>query len=256
MNNNFLIDTHCHINLADDIDGMIIDAERCNVKKFIISGCDRKSIRDGLEIIYRYPSIYMTAGFHPDEADDLEDKDIEDLEKLILTNKKIVGIGEIGLDYYHNDMNIDKQKEIFIKQLELANKYDLPVVIHSRDSIQDVYDILKEHKARGVIHCYSGSLEMAKLFIDLGFYLGIGGVLTFKNSKLKEVLSEISLDNIVLETDSPYLAPEPYRGHPNFPQNIKIIAQHVAKTKEVPIEEVTKITTNNVYKIYGLKEDC
>lgn len=252
MKNNFLVDTHCHLNLTDDIDTILMEAADNNVKKLIISGCDKKSIRDGLEIIYRYPEIYMTIGFHPDEVDELTDKDINDLEILIKTNKKIVGIGEIGLDYYHNDMNIDKQKEYFIKQLELAEKYDLPVVIHSRESIQDIYDILKEHHNRGVIHCFSGSIEMAKLFIDLGFYLGIGGVLTFKNSKLKEVVNELTLDNIVLETDSPYLAPEPYRGHTNYPKNIKIVAQALRKIKEVSLDEVTTKTTDNVNRIYNL----
>lgn len=252
MKNNYLVDTHCHLSLTDDIDSIIMDAEKNNVLKFIISGCDKKSIRDGLEIIYRYPSIFMTIGFHPDEVDDLTDKDINDLEVLIKTNKKIVGIGEIGLDYYHNDMNKEVQKEYFEKQLELAEKYDLPVVIHSRESIQDVYDILKNHKCRGVIHCFSGSLEMAKLFIDLGFYLGIGGVLTFKNSKLKEVVSELSLDNIVLETDSPYLAPEPYRGHTNYPKNIKIVATELRKLKNISQEEIEEITTGNVNKIYNL----
>ena len=252
MKNNFLVDTHCHLSLTDDIDTIIMEAEDNNVLKLIISGCDKKSIRDGLEIIYRYPSVYMTVGFHPDEVDNLTDKDIEDLDKLIKTNKKIVGIGEIGLDYYHNDMNIERQKEFFIKQLELAEKNDLPVVIHSRESIQDVYDILKEHKCRGVIHCFSGSIEMAKLFTQLGFYLGIGGVLTFKNSKLKEVVNELSLDNIVLETDSPYLAPEPYRGHTNYPKNIKIVAQALRKIKEISLEEVTNKTTDNVNKIYNL----
>ena len=233
MENNYLIDTHCHLNLTDDVDGILMDA-------------------DGLEIIYRYPEIYMTVGFHPDEVDNITDKDINDLEVLLKTNKKIVGIGEIGLDYYHNDMNKERQREYFIKQIELAEKYDLPVVIHSRESIQEIYDILKEHKVKGVIHCFSGSLEMAKLFIDLGFYLGIGGVLTFKNSKLKEVVSELSLDNLVLETDSPYLAPEPYRGHTNFPQNIKIVAQALRKIKDVSLEEVTEKTTGNVHKIYNL----
>jgi len=252
MKNNYLVDTHCHMDLTNDIDTIVMDAEKNNVLKFIISGCDKKSIRDGLEIIYRYPSIFMTIGFHPDEVDDLTDKDISDLEALIKTNKKIVGIGEIGLDYYHNDMNKETQKEYFEKQLDLAEKYDLPVVIHSRDSIQDVYDILKNHKCRGVIHCFSGSVEMAKLFIDLGFYLGIGGVLTFKNSKLKEVVSELSLDNLVLETDSPYLAPEPYRGHTNYPKNIKIIAGELRKIKDVSIEEVTQKTTDNVNRIYNL----
>lgn len=252
MDNNYLIDTHCHISLTDDIDSLVMDAEKNNVLKFIISGCDARSIRDGLEIIYRYPSIYMTVGFHPDEADNISDKDIEDIEKLIKTNKKIVGVGEIGLDYYHNDMNKERQKEVFIKQLEIAEKYDLPVVIHSRESIGDVFDILKERKNRGVIHCFSGSIEMAREFIKIGFYLGIGGVLTFKNSKLKEVVEELSLDNIVLETDSPYLSPEPYRGHTNYPQNIKIIAQSLRKIKNVSLEEVSVKTTENVNKIYNL----
>ena len=254
MESNYLIDTHCHISLTDDVDSLIMDADNNNVKKFIISGCDKRSIRDGLEIIYRYPSIYMTVGFHPDEADNVTDKDIADLEVLIKTNKKIVGIGEIGLDYYHNDMNKERQKEVFVKQLELAEKYDLPVVIHSRESIGEIYDILKEHpKLTGVIHCFSGSLEMAKQFIDLGFYLGIGGVVTFKNSKLKEVVEALPLDNIVLETDSPYLAPEPYRGKPNYPQNIKIVAQFIRKLKNITMEEVSNTTTKNVYKIYHLK---
>ncbi len=254
MNNNYLIDTHCHLNLTDDVDGILMDAEKNNVKKIIISGCDAKSIRDGLEIIYRYPSIYMTIGFHPDEVDNITDKDINDLEILIKTNKKIVGIGEIGLDYYHNDMNKERQREVFIKQIELAEKYNLPIVVHSRESIGEIYDILKEHtKVRGIIHCFSGSIEMAKQFIELGFYLGIGGVITFKNSKLKDVISELPLENVVFETDSPYLAPEPYRGHTNYPKNIKIVAQFIRKLKNISLEEVTNITTNNVYKIFSLK---
>ena len=252
MNNDYLVDTHCHMSLVDDIDSIIIDASKNNVKKMIISGCDAKSIRDGLEIIYRYPEIYMTVGFHPDEADNITDKDINDLEILLKTNKKIVGVGEIGLDYYHNDMNKERQREVFVKQIELAEKYDLPIVVHSRESIQEVYDILKEHHARGVIHCFSGSLEMANLFIDLGFYLGIGGVITFKNSKIKDVVCELPLENIVLETDSPYLAPEPYRGHTNYPQNIKIIAQFIRKLKNIDYSEVVTKTTSNALKIYDI----
>lgn len=250
--NNYLIDTHCHLNLSDDIDTILMEADNNNVKKLIISGCDKKSIRNGLEIIYRYPNIYMTIGFHPDEVDELTDKDIEDLEKLILTNKKIVGIGEIGLDYYHNDMNIEKQKEYFIKQLDLAKKYNLPVVIHSRDSIQDIYDILKEYDLKGVIHCFSGSIEMAKLFVEKGYKLGIGGVLTFKNSHLKEVVEELDINNFVLETDSPYLAPEPYRGHTNFPKNIKLVAQAMGKIKNMTLQEISENTTGNVHQIYKL----
>ncbi len=253
MRDKCLIDTHCHMDLTNDVDTIIMEADNNNVKRMIISGCDKKSIRDGLEIIYRYDEIFMTAGFHPDEADNITDKDLEDLEKVIVTNKKIIGIGEIGLDYYHNEDNKEKQKEIFEKQLKLAEKYDLPVVIHSRDSIQDIYDILATHHNRGVIHCFSGSLEMAREFVKLGFYLGIGGVITFKNSKLKEIFEEITLDNIVLETDSPYLAPEPYRGRPNAPKNIKIVAQYLAKLLNVSLQEVTEKTFDNTLKIYNVK---
>ncbi len=253
MRDKCLIDTHCHMDLTNDVDTIIMEADNNNVKRMIISGCDKKSIRDGLEIIYRYDEIFMTAGFHPDEADVVTDKDLEDLENVIKTNKKIIGVGEIGLDYYHNDDNRDKQIELFEKQLKIAEKYDLPVVIHSRDSIQDIYDILAKHHTRGVIHCFSGSLEMAREFVKIGFYLGIGGVITFKNSKLKDIFEEITLDNIVLETDSPYLAPEPYRGRPNAPKNVKIVAQFLAKLLNVPLSEVTEKTFDNVLKIYNVK---
>ena len=251
--NDYLVDTHCHMDLTMDIDSLLIDASQNNVKRLIISGCDKKSIRDGLEIIYRYDEVYMTAGFHPDEVNDLTDKDFEDLEKIIITNKKIIGVGEIGLDYYHDDSNKELQREWFIKQIELAEKYDLPVVIHSRDSIQEIYDILKEHHTRGVIHCFSGSLEMAKQFIELGFYLGIGGVITFKNCQLKEIFEELDLSHIVLETDSPYLSPEPYRGRENSPKNIKVVAQYLAKLLNIPLSEVTEITTSNAHNIYKFK---
>ena len=149
-------------------------------------------------------------------------------------------------------MNKETQKEFFENQLELADKYDLPVVIHSRDSIQDVYDILKEHKCRGVIHCFSGSIEMAQLFIDLGFYLGIGGVLTFKNSKLYEVIEAIDLENIVLETDSPYLTPEPFRGKQNNPSNVYYVAKKIAEIKNIDVEKVIEITTKNATRIFDI----
>ena len=250
--NNYLIDTHCHLSLVDDIDTYLMDAERNNVKKIIISGCDKQSIRDGLEIIKRYENVYMTIGFHPDEVDNLQENDIKELEEIVKNNQKIVGIGEIGLDYYHNDTNIDLQKSYFIKQLELAKKLNLPVVIHTRDAIQDTYDILKEYSLKGVLHCYSGSLEMAKLFIKQGFYLGIGGVLTFKNSHLKEVVMEIPLENLVLETDSPYLSPEPYRGKINSSRNIKIIGEALSKLTNKTLQEITEITTNNANKLFDL----
>ena len=253
MENNFLVDTHCHLSLTDDIDTILMEAADNNVKKLIISGCDKKSIRDGLEIIYRYPEIYMTIGFHPDEVDDLTDKDILDLENLLKTNKKIVGIGEIGLDYYHNDMNKERQREVFIKQLDLAEKYDLPVVIHSRDATEDTINILKEYKVIGDMHCFSGSIETARIYINMGYKLGIGGVVTFKNSNLYKVIESIGLENIILETDSPYLTPEPYRGKKNSSKYIPYVAEKIADILGVSVEKVAKITTENASSLFDLE---
>lgn len=250
--NNYLIDTHFHLDLTCDIETILMDAEKNNVKQFIISGCDKKSIRDGLDIVNRYENVYMTIGFHPDEVDDITDEDLNYLEKLVNNNHKIIGIGEIGLDYYHNDTNIERQKEYFEKQILIAKKFNLPIVVHAREATEDTYEILKKHDVRGVLHCYSGSLEMAKLYLEKGFMFGIGGVLTFKNSKLRDVVKEIPLQNIILETDSPYLAPEPKRGSVNEPKNIKLIANCLAKVKEISIEEVTETTTSNAKRLFDL----
>mgnify|MGYP003307933840 CR=1 FL=1 len=171
-----------------------------------------------------------------------------------INNPKIVGIGEIGLDYYWVKDNKDKQIDLFIKQIELANKYNKTIVIHSRDAINDTYNILKEHlKTKAVMHCYSSSLEMAKKFIDLGIKLGIGGVLTFKNSKtLKEVVENIDIKNILLETDSPYLTPEPYRGKKNEPYNVLYVAKKIAEIKNIELEEVLEITSKTAKEQFDL----
>ena len=253
MNKNSLTDTHFHLELTDDIPSILKRAEDNNVSNFIISGCDMKGIEEGLEIIKKYPNIYLTIGLHPDEVKDFNQNTIPYLEKLIKENKKIIGIGEIGLDYYHNKENKEEQKSLFKAQLDLASKLDLPVVIHTRDAFQDTYDILKDYKLKGTIHCFSGPLENAKKYLKLGYLLGIGGVSTYKNTNLKETLKDIPLESIVLETDSPYLSPEPLRRETNEPKNIKIIASNLATIKNTSLEEVTKITTNNVLKTYKLK---
>ncbi len=248
------IDTHCHLSKEDyDIDKLIKDCNKNDVNTLIISGCDKKGIAEGLEIIGDYPNVYMTIGFHPSEIDTTTDEDINWLEELVKTNKKIVGIGEIGLDYHWESDKKEAQKELFEKQLCLAEKLHMPVVIHSRDATQDTYNILKEHRLKGIIHCYSGSLEMAKEYIKLGYYIGIGGVLTFKNTNLKSVVKELSLDNITLETDSPYLAPTPHRGEKNTPEYIPLIAEELAKIKEVGVSDVAEITTRNACQLFDLK---
>ena len=250
MNLNSLTDTHFHLTLNDDIDSILKRAKDNNVNNFILSCCDLNNIKEGLEIIKKYPNIYLTIGLHPDEIKDYNENTINYLEDLIINNKKIIGIGEIGLDYYHNKDNKEEQKELFIKQLELAKKLNLPVVIHSRDAFQDTYDILKQYKLKTTIHCFTGSLETAKLYIKEGYLLGIGGVLTFKNTNLRDTLKSIPIDNIILETDSPYLSPMPYRGELNEPKNIDIIANTICNIKNITKEELIKQTNNNIIRQY------
>lgn len=248
------IDTHCHIskNYYDDIKEVITDSKNNGLEKIIISCCEVDDIEESLNIINNYDNVYATFGYHPDQIDKVCDEDLKKLETLIKTNQKIVGIGEIGLDYHHGT-DKEKQKKLFKEQLKIAQRLNLPVVIHSRDATKDTIDILKMYNVSGVIHCFSGSLETANIYISMGYKLGIGGVLTFKNSKLYKVIENINLENIVLETDSPYLTPEPYRGKTNSSKYIPIIAKKLAEVKKVSIEEVAKITTNNAYLIFDLK---
>jgi len=250
------IDSHCHLSKEyyEDLDEIINKAKEKKVETLIISGCDKKGIIEGLETMDKYKNIYATFGFHPSEVDTTTDEDLFWLEELIKENKKILAVGEIGLDYYWVKDNKEKQRLLFKKQLDIATRLDLPVVIHSREATQDTYDILKEYKLNGIIHCYSGSLEMAKEYIKLGYKIGIGGVVTFKNTNLVDVVKEIDLKDITLETDSPYLAPTPYRGKQNSPEYIPIIAGKIAEIKETTKEEVGKITTNNINELLNINE--
>ena len=247
------IDTHLHLVNNDKTKLIIEEAYNNNVKKLIISGCDKKGIIDAIEIIKENKNVYATVGFHPSEVDKINEEDIKWLEQLIVENKKIIGLGEIGLDYYYGKDNKDKQVELFNMQLRLAEKLKVPVVIHSRDAFQDTYDSLKKYNLKGIIHCFSGSIETAKMYISLGYVLGIGGVLTFKNSRLYEIIEQVSLKDIVLETDSPYLAPTPHRGEENFPKFIPIIAEKISEIKKISTKEVENITSDNITRIFDLK---
>lgn len=254
---NMFIDTHCHLSSEDyeSIDKVIEEAKENNVKYLIVSGYDKKSIKEVIEIANRYDNIYLTLGYHPSEADITTDEDLIELKEIIKNNKKVIGIGEIGLDYHWVKDNKEKQKELFIKQVNIAKELDLPVVIHSRDAFQDTFDILKETNHRGVIHCFSGNIENAKMYSSIGYYFGIGGVLTFSNSNLKETIKEIPLDRILLETDSPYLAPTPYRGHQNEPKFIPIIAKELSDILNKNIEEIEEKIRENTSKIFNIKID-
>ena len=249
-----MIDTHCHLDKEDypDLD-LVIKKMNGNIR--IVSGASDSSNRQVVELCNKFEYIYGTIGIHPEEIDESIDTYLEFIENNI-NNPKIVGIGEIGLDYHYNDVDKAIQKKYFIKQLELARKYKKSVVIHSRDAVQETYDILKNYSDLKVdIHCFSGSLEMAREFIKLGFKLGIGGVLTFKNSeKLKNVVKNIPLENLMLETDSPYLTPEPFRGKKNEPYNIFYVAKEIARLKEISLEEVLKETTVVAIRQFDLED--
>ena len=244
-----MIDTHCHLS-SDDYKNLEEIINHMGNNLMICSGADEKENNSVIKLINKYDNIYGTIGFHPDEVENASLTFIEDN----ISNPKIVGIGEIGLDYFH-DTDSEKQKKLFIDQLELARKYKKPVVIHSRDAALDTYEILSQYRdLKMVMHCYSYSLEMAHKFIELGCKLGIGGVLTFKNAKkLVEVVENLGMENFILETDSPYLTPEPHRGETNEPYNITFVAAKIAELKNISVEEVYKITTKNACEIYDIK---
>ena len=245
-----LIDTHCHLSKEDyeNVEEIIKNMDGI----MIASGCSDKTNKEILDLVEKYPNVYGTLGIHPEEINNITNDSFKIIEQS-LNNPKIVAIGEIGLDYYWVKDNKEKQKKIFKKQLDLATKYNKPVIIHSRDSIQDTYDILKEYKLKGTLHCFNSSLEMAKEFIKLGYKIGIGGVVTFKNAqKLQEIVKQLDLKDILIETDSPYLTPEPYRGKKNEPSYVYYVADRIAKLKNIDIEEVIKITGENAIREFDL----
>ncbi len=247
-----MIDTHAHIlsEYYDNIDELISMLKDKNVLYVLNASSNYKEALEIIEMSKKYNDFILPViGIHPESV---QDKDNLDKIEELIKNNKIYAIGEIGLDYYWVKDNKEEQKELFIRQIKLAQKYNLPIVVHTRDSIQDTFDILKEHRVKGVIHAYSGSVEMAREFIKLGYKLGIGGVLTFKNSKLYEVIEKIDLENIVLETDSPYLTPEPYRGKQNNPSNVYYVAKKIAEIKNVSIDTVIKITTSNATMLFDI----
>ena len=247
-----MIDTHAHIlnEYYENIDELIKELKEKNVLYVLNASSNYDEAIEILDLSKKYNNFILPViGIHPESVN--ESNKLNDLEKLIIENK-IYAVGEIGLDYYWVKDNKEEQKELFIKQIKLAQKYNLPIVVHTRDAIQDTFDILKEYKVKGIIHAYSGSVEMAHEFIKYGYKLGIGGVLTFKNSKLFEVIKEIDLENIVLETDSPYLTPEPFRGKQNNPFNVYYVAKKIAEIKNITVEEVIEKTTQNAISFFDI----
>lgn len=246
-------DTHCHLynEYYNNIDVIINNAQQNSINRFIVSGCSTKDNNEVINIIKRFDNVYGVIGLHPEEALNYCIEDIKILENN-LNNSKIIGIGEIGLDYHYENFDKEKQQALFRSQLELADKYKLPVVIHSREATEDTIRILKEYPGvKGVIHSFSGSKETAMIYIKMGYKLGINGVVTFKNSHLKDILKDI-INNIVLETDSPYLTPHPYRGTQNNPSYIKLIANFICDYLNLDLSQLSIITNNNIKEIFDI----
>ena len=247
-----IIDTHCHINKFeyDNIDEIL-----SKLKQYLIinNGINEETNRLVVEMANENDNFYAAVGYHPENIEEIEDKNLQILESY-LNNPKVVAIGEIGLDYHYRKDNKEKQKELFIKQLKLAQKYNKPVIVHSRDAIEDTFNILNEYRVKADIHCFSSSAEMALKFIEIGCLIGIGGTLTFKNSKKSvEVAERIDLKKILLETDSPYLAPEPLRGTKNDSTNLKYVINKLSEIKEISFEMVLKQLNDNAIEFFGLK---
>ena len=217
----------------------------------INNGCNTASNKEVLHLIEIYPNMYGAIGIHPEKVDSYQEEDINFIKEN-LVNNKIIAIGEIGLDYHYTKENKEEQKKLLEDQLLLAQEYNIPVIIHSREATKDTINTLKKYKIKGVIHSFSGSLETAQIYIKMGFLLGINGVITFKNSKLKEVIKEIPLENLVLETDSPYLTPEPFRGTRNEPARVLEIAKFISELKEVSLNDLARITNDNIKRIFDI----
>jgi TatD DNase family protein len=252
-----LVDTHCHIygeKYKDDIEDVLLESKK--ELEFIVNiGYDLESSKISVDMANKYDFIYATVGFHPTDISKMTEESLKKIYDMAKNNKKVVSIGEIGLDYYWMKDDAEKQKIAFLKQLEIAKELNKPVVIHTRDAMQDTIDILRAEKdITGIIHCYPGSYETAKTVMDR-FYFGINGVVTFKNNKkTQEAVQKIPLDRLVIETDAPYLTPTPFRGKRNKPAYVKYVAEKIAELKNISVDEVIRVTTENAKKIYRIED--
>lgn len=254
------IDTHVHLNAdqyEEDVEEVITRAVDAGVTKMIVVGFDRKTITKAMALTERYSFIYAVVGWHPVDAIDCTEEDLLWIESLA-AHPKVVGIGETGLDYHWDKSPKDVQQALFRKQIQLAKKVELPIIIHNREATADVVRILREEvaeKVGGIMHCFGGSVETAKECINMNFMISLGGPVTFKNAKApKEVATEIPLSKLLIETDAPYLAPHPYRGKRNEPVYVTLVAEEIAKLKEISVEEVAAATTENALNLFKINE--
>ena len=253
-----LFDTHVHLNddqYKEDLEEVITRAKEEGVSNMVVVGFDRKTITRAMELIETYDFLYAAIGWHPVDAIDMTDEDLAWIEELS-RHEKVVAIGEMGLDYHWDKSPKDVQKRVFREQIRLAKKVKLPIVIHNREATADIMEILKEENAAevgGIMHCFSGSPEVAKECLDMNFYISLGGPVTFKNAKKpKEVAAAVPMEKLLIETDCPYLAPHPNRGKRNEPAYVKLVAQQIAEIKGIDLEEVAERTAANARKLFGI----
>ncbi|MFD9628700.1 TatD family hydrolase [Peribacillus muralis] len=253
-----LFDTHVHVNadqFNEDLEEVIQRAKEAGVNNMVVVGFDRPTIKRAMELVETYDFMYAAVGWHPVDAIDMTEDDLRWIEELS-SHPKVVAIGEMGLDYHWDKSPKDVQVEVFRKQIRLAKKVGLPIVIHNREATADIVKILKEEEASsvgGIMHCFSGSAETALECINMNFYISLGGPVTFKNAKKpKEVAAAVPLDRLLIETDCPYLAPHPFRGKRNEPSYVKLVAEQIAEIKQLTIEEVSQATTENAKKLFGI----
>lgn len=250
-------DTHAHLNderFDDDREKLILSLNENGVSNTCEIGFDMPSSRAAADLADKYDFIYAAVGIHPHDADTADDGCYTELEKL-LGRKKVVALGEIGLDYYYDNSERDIQREVFANQLELAKKIGCPVTIHTRDAMGDTIDILRSHGGgNGIIHCFSGSKESAKILLDMGYYISFAGPVTFKNANsILDVVRYVPTDRVLIETDSPYLAPVPHRGKRNCPIYVSEVAAKIAELKDMSIDEVAEITRKNAFDVYRIE---
>ncbi len=251
-----LIDTHTHIDMIEglSLEDVLKNARENNVDKIIVPCAYPKDVDKIYNLAVKYDDVYGMLGVHPSEARDWDDALAEKIKEYS-KNNKIVAIGEIGLDYYWDKSFNDIQKEVFIKQIKLANELNLPISIHDREAHKDTFDILKEYNKNStiVMHCFSGSVEFARECIKEGWYIALGGVVTFKNAvKTKEVAKDVPLEKLLLETDAPYLTPVPFRGTENQPSYVRFVAEEIARLREISFEELADVTTKNAKDIFNI----
>ena len=253
-----LFDSHAHYNdekFDEDRQELLKEIYKSGVTKLVNAGYSLESSKSAIEIAKAHKFIYSTVGISPNDIEGYKEEYLQEIKKLA-KNEKVVAIGEIGLDYYWNKENKDLQKEVFVSQIEIANELNLPIIIHTREAIYDTLEILKNNNCykKGVFHCCPFNVDLVREGLKLGFYISFAGPTTFKNSKnATEIIKMVPLDKMLIETDSPYLSPEPLRGKRNDSRNVKYIAQKIADVKEISVEEVAKITYENAKKIFEIK---